>query len=853
MRHNFLIRRGCALVGGFLATGTALGDVVTWTGNCGTRAWETCCVTNTPDGSVFHNNWDRPESDTGCPPLPGMTDDVLLPAGADVVLSISGQIQSITTDAGSSLDLSGGSIFTSNASTIEGNLIWRNAQIGGAGEWTVESPLQILGPGTRSLFDKTLRIDDAFVWLADTGSSLQLNNNSRLVNAGFVALLTDAIIVGSNGTFRNEGDMLLLGSGLSRIESRIENIGSVEIATGTLQVFGQGMQWGGATYVRSGAELRILGGVATIMDNAAFSGPGSVELNSVSLTLAGSAAFENVEFLSGEMTGGNPVINGTLSWTNGTMRGAGVTTIGPSGTVDTANSGSRFIDQRRFVNNGLMTLHGTSPLNLQGTAVLENNGVINIDSIGTPIISSSQPQNAALVNHGSIVRVNQSGTSMLSSAVTNEGEIRADAGTLALTRGGTNEGALSAAANAELQLTGGNWTFPEGARIGGPGITRLQTEVTLNGAVEFDRVAFPSGSISGIGALRIVGQFDWTSGIIRNTTQSIPDIIVTESGRVVLGGSTSQLQRRRLVNNGTLSFATQGGMNLINGATIDNRGLMEFTANSFSMFASAPDNALQNSGTIRAIRVGGQSINADINVVSTNTGSIVGVASGDGVSVNLNFRRGLTQDAGEISLNHSMMIVSPLIMNGGTLTGDGTVRGEFTQYGGIVKPGLEIGTLTITSRYVQNAGRLQIQVAGTAANQHDVLTAINAELHGVLEVLFEEDYQPQVGDSFTVLECPQGITGQFSAVEGPANAALRVEYVTQQQTPHVVVTIDRLIGDVNCDGAVNNFDIDAFILALSDPDAFGNAYPDCNIDSADANRDGAINNFDIDAFVALLG
>lgn len=59
-------------------------------------------------------------------------------------------------------------------------------------------------------------------------------------------------------------------------------------------------------------------------------------------------------------------------------------------------------------------------------------------------------------------------------------------------------------------------------------------------------------------------------------------------------------------------------------------------------------------------------------------------------------------------------------------------------------------------------------------------------------------------------------------------------------------------GDTNCDGRVNNFDINAFILALSDPAEYAVQYPNCSILSADANRDGRVNNFDIDAFVQCI-
>ncbi|MBL8879998.1 MAG: right-handed parallel beta-helix repeat-containing protein, partial [Phycisphaerales bacterium] len=61
-----------------------------------------------------------------------------------------------------------------------------------------------------------------------------------------------------------------------------------------------------------------------------------------------------------------------------------------------------------------------------------------------------------------------------------------------------------------------------------------------------------------------------------------------------------------------------------------------------------------------------------------------------------------------------------------------------------------------------------------------------------------------------------------------------------------------LIGDMNCDGAVNNFDIDPFVLALTDVAAYALQYPTCTPLNGDTNHDGVLNNFDIDPFVTLL-
>ena len=60
------------------------------------------------------------------------------------------------------------------------------------------------------------------------------------------------------------------------------------------------------------------------------------------------------------------------------------------------------------------------------------------------------------------------------------------------------------------------------------------------------------------------------------------------------------------------------------------------------------------------------------------------------------------------------------------------------------------------------------------------------------------------------------------------------------------------VGDVNCDGVLDAFDIDPFVLALTDPAGYPAVYPDCTINNADCNGDGEINAFDIDPFVTLL-
>jgi hypothetical protein len=59
-------------------------------------------------------------------------------------------------------------------------------------------------------------------------------------------------------------------------------------------------------------------------------------------------------------------------------------------------------------------------------------------------------------------------------------------------------------------------------------------------------------------------------------------------------------------------------------------------------------------------------------------------------------------------------------------------------------------------------------------------------------------------------------------------------------------------GDLNCDGIVDFDDINPFVLALSSPEAYNNAYPNCNFLNGDCNGDTIVDFDDINPFVALL-
>ncbi len=61
-----------------------------------------------------------------------------------------------------------------------------------------------------------------------------------------------------------------------------------------------------------------------------------------------------------------------------------------------------------------------------------------------------------------------------------------------------------------------------------------------------------------------------------------------------------------------------------------------------------------------------------------------------------------------------------------------------------------------------------------------------------------------------------------------------------------------LRGDADCDGVVDFSDINAFVLALSNPAAWQAAYPECDLYNCDCNGNGSAGFDDINPFVAIL-
>jgi len=93
---------------------------------------------------------------------------------------------------------------------------------------------------------------------------------------------------------------------------------------------------------------------------------------------------------------------------------------------------------------------------------------------------------------------------------------------------------------------------------------------------------------------------------------------------------------------------------------------------------------------------------------------------------------------------------------------------------------------------------------------------------------------------------------RFSIEDNPNNSVTEAAVDAVWVYDRACGNVPPVLGDLNCDGAVNVFDIDPFVLALTDPAGYALAFPACDVMNGDTNQDGDVNVFDIDPFVALL-
>jgi hypothetical protein len=595
---------------------------------------------------------------------------------------------------------------------------------------------------------------------------------ARVDNSGTISTGTGAPlmwVVPSGASITNSGliDMSLADMVLNMgAAASLTNSGTFTIPAGRGLVINGGIFIHPVGGTLSGGGLITAASGTTLVLQEAFS---IGTLNAVNSTLTLGTA---VSTASLAMSLQGVTINGSGSITNAV--GQGLTLNGVTFGVPLTNDGTLIVSGNTAINAALATgatstiyigqIDGSvSSANLTVANGFTNNGAIELTNFfGVAYNSSLTVTLGTLVNAGAIVsfggvtpggqrtfvgRMNNSGTLSVGTgaplvwsvtsgaALTNSGLIDLSLGSLTLNMGFgaslTSAGTVDVVAPFALTVNGGTFTHAFGATLSGGGALTLNAVAT--GSLQD---SFTLGSIS-----------------VNSSTLTLGTTVSTAGLSLGLSGSTI---------NGTCSLINAAGQTLtLNGSTLSlpltNQGTLIASANS----SIAGGLATTSTSLIRIGQIDGSTSTATLTVVGsfTNQGAIE-ITNSFAVAYNA----ALQVPSGTLTNSGSGTITA---LGGTTPGGTRTIFGIVDNQGTIaIAPGAAY-TLTINGS-LTNSGTLALDLGGTTAGTtYDQLVVTGAaNLGGALDVGTFSGFQPNIGNSFTVITRGSG-TGGFATINVP--------------------------------------------------------------------------------------
>lgn len=690
--------------------------------------------------------------------------------GADAIVTINGGT------LGSDFLLSG-STLNGTDHTFAGPATWTGGTIAGAAETTFGSTLAITGATSKSISARTVNAGDT-TWSDNTGNNNTINMSGAGVfnNTGTFTdsnTFNSSISAGGGGaTFNNSGTFNKQSDTTTSVSTAFNNTGTVNVNAGTFLPGGGGTS-SGQFNIAADAKLELRNGSHTL-NAVTTSGAGTFQISSdnvgadATVSLNG-GTHTSAFLLSGStLTGTDHVLQGVATWTGGAIAGAASTTFGNSLTISGVNTKS--INGGRTVNAGNTTWSGNTGNNnsiaMAGGSIFNSSGTF-VDA-NTFDSSISVGNGGAAFNNNGIFNKQSNTTTAVGVAFNNNGRVDIDAGVFLPGGGGTStNGVYNIADGARLEFRNGNHTL-NNVTTSGLGTLQISTEnvgadavVNLNGGSHSTKLLLSGSTLAGTDHT-FEGLATWTGGGISGAASTTFDNDVTISGpnlKTMVGGRTVNLEKTTTWTGNTSN--NNNAIRFWNGATLNNNGTFN-DANAFDSFiehnVGGPHNFNNNgvynkqSDTITTVDLGVNFNNTASGELNVNAGTMRVTNAFDNLGT-------ITTATGA---TFATLSTSTNLVNHGVLQGTGTYdpgAGRTVQNIGQVQPGTPttVGELHIAGDYTQDvAGVIEFNLASLPSFDTMDVTG-NLTLAGELHVSSLNDYNPNNGDTFTIITFDDGL------------------------------------------------------------------------------------------------
>ncbi len=716
--------------------------------------------------------------------VPGVNDDVVIPAGKTVLidryvvnvksLSLSGTLTIVSEVEPGDGVFDYGDLFLSSPSCVEtgGLLTLNGGRIRGDGDLQVNGTIQ---------FNDGLMDGAGTLTISSTGTlngkSPGYFNGAPLIarsyaSFGLIRIESGTLSISGTGTIAGQtvvtsGATLKIQGGTTTFDTATALRGETGLGAGTLRVSS-----GSVVFPETGLEASFplslslspqLAGLPTLHLRGGYNAANVLVSGGV-LQVDSPATLNNLTQTGGTIQGaGDLVLHGTNVWNSGTQNGPGQTIVAEDATL--SFGGGEVVLNRQFSNHGTSSVQTFGDVLVVGmSGSITNSGTFLLNpglSFATTTGSS-----ATFTNSGVLRKPANGFSSQLALPLINSGQVEVLNSELILTAGGSNTGIIAINGGATLSLLSGSFINETAGVYSGAGTVAVKgAQLVFSGEApqsHSNRIVLTSGKILGTADVTFQGVIDWSSGTIEGTG----GLAIGENGTLNISGSTALLDRT-LTNHGSIIWSgdvfisatgqlvnqTDGRMDLRSGSlspavegqsvlTLENHGLVEKTQ--ASVFPFGLNISVANTGSLDLLT---GTVEATRSITTDGT---VNIATDAQLTVT-----GATflQTAGTTTLTGGALFSDRVIdLQGGVFTGIGTVNASIRN-AALLRPGNPFGLMIITKDYTQTStGILAEKIAGPVAGVGYGQLRVQGGITLAGSILLEPLYQVQPADRITVID-----------------------------------------------------------------------------------------------------
>lgn len=580
---------------------------------------------------------------------------------------------------------------------------------------------------------------------------------------------------------------------------------------------------------------------------------GSIIGNSVTANAGGDISLNNtnIAFLSATAAGaltvnnqvGDLIVDTAQSTGSGdvNLTAAGVLTVADGGSGVSAANGSVVLTSQGMTINRDVTASNNLTLNA-------GSGVLQLEALSGSVLVEASGGTADLTA-GSMAMAATAGAVSLKAAdvnvTTTSGDVSISAGTAA------GQHAVIESTPGDVNITSANaisLTAPGGANDadalikanGGAGTVSLQNnESQCTGCVVTTETANADVGVIG-NLLTLLNGFanwvggstqwsdtgNWASGILPGLSDDVNiatnggpainvdtvvaiDSLVSDTDLVIGSGGSLAVTTD---TNISATLQLNGGDVSLNGAS-DSINAVEIA--DFNSELLVNGGLTVNSGfTMNAGLLGGAgtvnitpTLNWDGGEIFATTTAAGGVAAG-GTSIRilsgtLDATAGFTQTGGQTHLNNGDLQVTSASVDGGSVTGDGTVTGNIAFTNALLAPGSSTGQITINGNLDMTDSVLQAEIAGLNPGEYDQVHAtggVTLSGSNILDVDIIDPYLGTIGDQFEPLISDVAISGVFASKSFTNGYGFRVDELADK----VMLELEQIPGDYDSSGEISD-------------------------------------------------